>query len=160
MKLLVPGEESWQRRWRKYQQYWEKEQQESKFSITDLLPSGGRSFRCWHDTDFTLGLGVLYRKELGSPPAASLVLVWLISTRNTLANPLPFPTIISIKVKYQNLKTKHVERFVCSESEKKACVTIQTACFSVWACWIIRVYMIAFIRGSHTTVQASHMLTL
>lgn len=147
-------------RWGKYQQCWEKEQQESKFSVTDFVAKWRQIFSCWHDTGFTLGLGVLCRKELGSPPAAPLLLVWLISSRKTLANPLPLPTIVSIKVKDQNPKPKHVERLVFSASENKVCLTLQTACFSVWACCTIRVYTTAFIRASHHTVQTSHSLIL
>lgn len=147
-------------RWRKYQQCWEKEQQEGKFSVTGCVAKWRQIFSCWHDTGSALGLGVLCRKELGSPPAAPLLLVWLISTRKTLANPLPLPAIISIEVKDQNPKPKHVERLVFSASEKKVCVALQTACFPVWACCIIRVYTAAFIRVSLHTLQTSHSLTL
>lgn len=133
----MPREESWHRKVKKITAILRERTARKQVQYYGLVAKWRQLFPCWHDTDFSLGLGVLHRKELGSPPAAPLVSVWLISTRNTLANPLPFPTITNIKVKDQNLKTKHAERLVFSKSEKRACLSNQMAWFSVWTCWII-----------------------
>lgn len=92
----------------------------------------------------------------GIPPSCSTAPALVSLYRKTLANPLPLPTIISIEVKDQTPEPKHVERLVFSASEKKVCLTLQAACFPVWACCTIRVYMAAFIRASQHTLQTSH----